>query len=80
MVLHTSGTTGFPKPLVLTNEWATSYAYQIAQEPPEGFESLVQLLIGKRLFSLLPAFHVSLFSLAFCLPISFRIERKNLED
>lgn len=57
MVLHTSGTTGFPKPVIWTHDWAASFALQRYLEPPEGYESFDQLIMGTRVFSLFPHFH-----------------------
>lgn len=57
VVLHTSGTTGFPKPVIWTHDWAASFALQRYLEPPEGYESLDRLILGTRVFSLFPQFH-----------------------
>ncbi|KAF3407185.1 hypothetical protein DPV78_000518 [Talaromyces pinophilus] len=57
VVLHTSGTTGFPKPVIWTHDWAASFALQRYLEPPEGYESFDSLILGTRVFSLFPQFH-----------------------
>lgn len=57
VVLHTSGTTGFPKPVIWTHAWAASFALQRYLEPPEGYESFDRLILGTRVFSLFPQFH-----------------------
>ncbi|EEA24838.1 hypothetical protein TMatcc_007939 [Talaromyces marneffei ATCC 18224] len=57
VVLHTSGTTGFPKPVIWTHDWAASFALQRYFEPPEGYESLDRLILGTRVFSFFPQFH-----------------------
>lgn len=62
VVLHTSGTTGTPKPVIWTHEWADSFGAERYLEPPEGFECMDRCLKGSRIFSLLPPFHV-------CLPL-----------
>jgi AMP-binding enzyme len=59
VVLHTSGTTGFPKPITWTHDWGAAFIHQRCLEPPEGFESLDRLIIGNRLLSLMPPFHSS---------------------
>lgn len=60
VALHTSGTTGIPKPIVETHEWASAFQMWSQMDPPEGFESRDRLYQGNRLFPLLPPFHVSL--------------------
>lgn len=59
VVLHTSGTTGLPKPIIWTHAWAASFARQRELIPPSGFDSSDKLLLGNRLLSLMPASHVS---------------------
>lgn len=59
VVLHTSGTTGTPKPVIWTHEWGDSFGAERYLEPPEGFECTDRYLKGSRMFSLLPPFHVS---------------------
>ncbi|KAK2736771.1 hypothetical protein FQN57_000543 [Myotisia sp. PD_48] len=49
VVLHTSGSTGFPKPVVWTNEWVSTWVQQRYLELPEGFESLEKFAFGIRL-------------------------------
>ena len=58
-VLHTSGTTALPKPIVYTHEWAASYIHATHIEPPRGFQSQDREWQGNRLFVMLPPFHVS---------------------
>ena len=58
LVLHTSGTTGFPKPIFYTNDWANSMAEELYLEPPEGFKSMNGLLLGSRVLGMFPRFHV----------------------
>lgn len=59
VVLHTSGTTGFPKPIIWTHDWAASFASERRLSPPAGFESSDSLICGNRILSLMPPFHVS---------------------
>lgn len=59
VVLHTSGTTGLPKPIIWTHDWAASFARERQLSPPRNFESSDALLLGNRMLSLMPPFHVS---------------------
>lgn len=59
VVLHTSGTSGTPKPFVWTHGWAASFIQQNQLTPPEGFESASTWQQGHRLLNMLPWFHVS---------------------
>lgn len=57
-VLHTSGSTGIPKPIIWTHDSAVKHMHMQFLEAPEGYEE--QQNFGKRLFLTLPPFHVSL--------------------
>lgn len=59
VALHTSGTTGLPKPIIWTHDWAASFAEERYLPPPPGFDSMDSLMLGVRLLSLMPPFHVS---------------------
>ena len=59
VVLHTSGTTGLPKPIIWTHDWAASFGKQRLLIPPTGFELSDGLLLRTRILSLMPPFHVS---------------------
>ena len=59
VVLHTSGTTGLPRPIIWTHDWATSFAEQRLLTPPPGFETWDALLLRTRVLSLMHAAHVS---------------------
>ena len=59
VVLHTSGTTGLPKPIIWTHDWATSFGEQRLLTSPPGFELSDDLLLRTRILSLMPPFHVS---------------------
>ncbi|KAF2116793.1 putative NRPS-like enzyme [Lophiotrema nucula] len=48
VALHTSGTTGFPKPVVWTHDWADSFALERTLKPPPGYESMDGYLLGTR--------------------------------
>lgn len=70
VVLHTSGTTGLPKPIIWTHDWAASFAREHQLAPPLGFESSDSLLSGNRVLSLMPPFHVSTTHCSSCAPTS----------
>jgi acyl-CoA synthetase (AMP-forming)/AMP-acid ligase II len=58
IALHTSGSTGMPKPIVWTQDWAAAFQMWSQMDPPEGLESRDKFYQGNRLFPLLPPFHV----------------------
>jgi len=60
VVLHTSGTTGFPKPVIWTHDWAAAYQKWNMPDAPEGYTSRDKLFQGNRMISLLPPFHVGI--------------------
>jgi acyl-coenzyme A synthetase/AMP-(fatty) acid ligase len=64
VALHTSGSTGMPKPIVWTHEWAAAYYNMIQLDPPAGYESQDRLFQGNRVFFLFPPFHVGISSQA----------------
>ncbi|CAA9961776.1 hypothetical protein PTMSG1_05153 [Pyrenophora teres f. maculata] len=63
--LHTSGTTGFPKPIIWTHDWANSSVQTIYLDPPPGYEIQEHPLYGlggskkMRSFFQFPPFHAS---------------------
>ncbi|KAI8623145.1 putative NRPS-like enzyme [Xylariaceae sp. FL1651] len=57
MIMHTSGTTGLPKPIIWTHETAARQYNCVATDPPEGIPSLDEFYHGKRVISTLPPFH-----------------------
>lgn len=59
VVLHTSGTTSLPKPIVCSHDYAASTNRINQLDPPVGFKSLDKNYQGNRLFFMLPLFHVS---------------------
>ncbi|KAI9685585.1 MAG: putative NRPS-like protein biosynthetic cluster [Bathelium mastoideum] len=70
-VTHTSGSTGFPKPVVYRHRTAVTNTRLMTLEPPDGYESVQRQFEGKRMFMTFPPFHaaylgVSLFN---CLPL-----------
>lgn len=46
VVLHTSGTTGLPKPITWTHDWAASYLTWSTLDVDEGFATELQGLVG----------------------------------
>lgn len=64
-VLHTSGSTGIPKPLIYTNEYVARMYNTQALVPPVGFESVNEQLQSGACLVTLPPFHIA--GLAFTL-------------
>lgn len=58
VVLHTSGTTSLPKPIVYTHDFAACVNRITQLDPPAGFESLDKNFQANRQFVMLPPFHV----------------------
>ncbi|KAI4091535.1 MAG: hypothetical protein LQ339_008106 [Xanthoria mediterranea] len=56
-VVHTSGTTGRPKPVVFSHDFAASFIQWSQLVSPPGFESQVSLCQSNRFFVSLPFFH-----------------------
>ncbi|KAI0799165.1 hypothetical protein GGR55DRAFT_692891 [Xylaria sp. FL0064] len=56
-VIHTSGSTGIPKPLVWTQETEVRAIEATSRGPPDGLISVDALCRGKRVLSALPPFH-----------------------
>ncbi|KAI0517475.1 putative NRPS-like enzyme [Xylaria bambusicola] len=56
-IVHTSGSTGIPKPLIWTQETAMRHIEAISRDPPDGQISVDSFMRGKRLLSTLPPFH-----------------------
>lgn len=59
VVMHTSGTTSLPKPIVYTHDFAACYNRITQLDPPAGFKSQEKNLQANRLFIMMPPFHVS---------------------
>jgi long-subunit acyl-CoA synthetase (AMP-forming) len=59
VVLHTSGSTGLPKPVLLTQSWVCGLDRLQNLGKHDGCGVLLLNFVGKRIFSCLPAFHVS---------------------
>ena len=58
VVLHTSGTTSHPKPILWTHDFAASFIQHNQWAPPPGEESVDKLYRGNRVIPILPVFHV----------------------
>ncbi|KAI1748685.1 putative NRPS-like enzyme [Xylaria castorea] len=56
-IIHTSGSTGIPKPLNWTQETAVRHIEASSRDPPDGLASIDTLFHGKRVLSTLPPFH-----------------------
>lgn len=63
VVVHTSGTTGIPKPLIYSHDWLASWNEQCQANPPEGYTSLESVCHGVELCAMSPPNHVSPFYL-----------------
>jgi acyl-CoA synthetase (AMP-forming)/AMP-acid ligase II len=59
IVLHTSGSTGLPKPVVLTHGWPTASDNHARLPELSGYSAIFPEFRNKRIFSSLPPFHVS---------------------
>ncbi|KAJ5591981.1 uncharacterized protein N7459_002350 [Penicillium hispanicum] len=57
MILHTSGSTGLPKPIIWTLEAASVYMRMANLVPPDGFETQQSWMRNKKMFLALPPFH-----------------------
>lgn len=57
-IVHTSGSTGIPKPIIWTNESAVRNMNMQFLQPPEGSDSQEEMFFGKKLYLTLPPFHV----------------------
>ncbi|KAI1392428.1 putative NRPS-like enzyme [Hypoxylon trugodes] len=57
LIIHTSGSTGLPKPLIWTHSTAIRHYNFTSRDPPEGVVSLERLYYGKRVIATLPPFH-----------------------
>lgn len=70
-VVHTSGSTGIPKPLLYTHATAATNTKMMSLDPPDGYESQDRMYQGNRVFITFPPFHVSVMSSpAFLIPRS----------
>jgi acyl-coenzyme A synthetase/AMP-(fatty) acid ligase len=59
-VLHTSGSTGIPKPLTFTNEFVARVIAATSLPAPEGYVDINRYFVTGLFFMTLPSFHVSI--------------------
>ncbi|KAF4542643.1 Ochratoxin a non-ribosomal peptide synthetase [Lasiodiplodia theobromae] len=59
LVLHTSGSTGLPKPIYITNGWLNTLDHQRFMDAPRGRDNTLAMYMtaNKSLFTMLPFFH-----------------------
>lgn len=57
VVLHTSGTTALPKPIIITHNWVSNWAQAMHQKGPPGTQGLNPSQLGNRVLVLMPPFH-----------------------
>ncbi|KAL2835427.1 hypothetical protein BJY01DRAFT_259225 [Aspergillus pseudoustus] len=70
-VIHTSGSTGIPKPIFWTHDAACTHMHTTLLDPPADHESQDRRLFGKRMFVVPPPFHAA--GLAYSLFISIPV-------
>lgn len=58
-VVHTSGSTGIPKPLIYTHATAAANTSMMSLNPPADYDSQDRIYQGNRVFITFPPFHVS---------------------
>ncbi|OAG18818.1 acetyl-CoA synthetase-like protein [Alternaria alternata] len=73
LCLHTSGTTGFPKPIPYTHDWVSSFSRTTRLRATRGFrrsdDDLYNASRGTRVFAALPPFHASGVTFMILLPL-----------
>ncbi|KAI9927529.1 hypothetical protein MW887_003147 [Aspergillus wentii] len=75
VVLHTSGSTGIPKPIIWTHDTACKHMEMVVLDPPEGYESLDHWNFGKKMYLVPPPFHAAgvAYQLFIALPVGITI-------
>ncbi|KAJ5755575.1 NRPS-like enzyme [Penicillium manginii] len=58
-VVHTSGSTGIPKPIEFTFSAGAAFMEMTQLHTPEGFDSLYRMIQEKRIFVTVPPFHAA---------------------
>jgi long-subunit acyl-CoA synthetase (AMP-forming) len=59
LILHTSGSSGLPKPVFLPQSWVCAPDAHQRLESHDGFNPMISTFAGQRIFCCLPPFHVS---------------------
>ena len=67
-ILHTSGSTGIPKPLIYTNEYVSRMYNAQDLVPPVGFDSVNEKLMKGSCIVMLPPFHIAGLAFTLLLP------------
>ncbi|KAF2262722.1 acetyl-CoA synthetase-like protein [Lojkania enalia] len=70
VVLHTSGTTGLPKPIIYSNDWVAAYMQSMQVLPPGGKEMKTKHWSGTRFFVIMPPHHAANLFTAFFIPFA----------
>lgn len=70
VILHTSGTTGFPKPVVYTNDWVATYMQSMQTLPPEGMKMKDKYMCGTLFFVMMSPFHAANMFTVFWIPFA----------
>lgn len=58
-IVHTSGSTGIPKPIIWPLEVANQHIRMSSLQPPSGSTTLAEVFIGSKMFLTLPPFHAA---------------------
>ncbi|KAJ5108201.1 NRPS-like enzyme [Penicillium angulare] len=71
LVLHTSGTTGFPRPIIYSLEWGAAVGQQRHPTPMPEYEAIIEEMstYNKRIVTNLPPFHIGFFLASFFSPL-----------
>ncbi|MCJ1382583.1 hypothetical protein MMC17_005696 [Xylographa soralifera] len=69
IVLHTSGSTGLPKPVIWTHGYIAALDKTSWAAPPIGFESALRKMFNMRILNSMPAFHAGGAIMIMCLSV-----------
>ncbi|OJJ48921.1 hypothetical protein ASPZODRAFT_1354781 [Penicilliopsis zonata CBS 506.65] len=73
LAFHTSGSTGLPKPITWSHDYAAAAMKCSRIDPPEGFELQERVFQGSRLFFMLPPFHAANHIASICYAFAHRM-------